>query len=510
MFDATPLARLYARWRLGRMNAIDPAKVQAAQLQRLLRRACLTRFGRDHGFADIRSPVAFQRAVPLRSYDAFWESYWKDSFPTLTDATWPGSVSFLAESSGTTSGKTKFLPISEEMVASNKRATLTMVALHFANKPDSRMLGGKSFMLGGSVAMTKRDGVPCGDLSGIAASRVPAWAKPYYYPPPELAEIADWEEKTTALAEDSVKQDIRALGGTTSWLLLYFDKLRKLHDKPDGKLTDFYPNLDMVVYGGVAFEPYRARFSEYIEGTDVDLREVYPASEGFLAIADRGVGEGLRLLLDNGLFYEFVPLEELEAENPTRHWIATAETGVNYAVVLSSCAGVWSYILGDTVRFVDLDPPRLLVTGRTSYYLSAFGEHVIAEEMEKAAAAAADAANAQLVDFSVTALYPNAESPRGRHLWFIEFTKPVEQEPMKRAAEAIDATLSEVNLDYRAHRAGGFGMDPPLVQQVPPGGFARWMRSRGKLGGQNKAPRVMTDPKLVESLREMSQETASP
>ena len=501
MFDATPFARLYARWRLSRLDALDPAEAQRRELRRLLRRAEATRFGQDHGFAKIDSPEAFQRAVPLRNYEAFWEDYWKDSFPQLTGASWPEPVRYLAESSGTSSGKTKFLPITSEMIASNQRASLTMVALHFAKQPDSRMLGGRNFMLGGSVAMTEREGVLCGDLSGIVARDVPRWARPYYYPPPELAQIADWEEKTAALARDSVKQNIRALGGTTSWLLLFFDSLRQIHGKPNGKLRDFYPNLEMVVVGGVALEPYREGLEDYIGGTDIDLREVYPASEGFLAVADRGVGEGLRMLLDNGLFYEFVPLEELGSANPTRHWIANVETGVNYAVVLSSCAGLFGYILGDTVRFVDRDPPRVLVTGRVSYYLSAFGEHVIDEELEKAATAAGEAAGAGIRDFSVAALYPNGARPRGRHLWMVEFTEARDEAALARAQDAIDSTLSELNLDYKAHRSGGFGMDSPIIEQIPPGGFAAWMKARGKLGGQNKTPRVISDPELLESLR---------
>ena len=505
MFDATPIARLYAHWRLSRMNALDPAKTQANELARLLRRARNTRFGRDHGFDRIDSPEAFQRAVPLRSYEAFWEGYWKDAFPGMKDATWPGATRYLAESSGTSSGKTKFIPVTDEMLASNQRAALTMTALHLAGMPGGCMLGGRNFMLGGSVAMKQYDGVLSGDLSGIAAREVPLWASPFYYPPRDLAEIGDWEEKTAALARESVKQDIRAMGATTSWLLLFFDSLRQFHGKPDGKLKDFYPNLEMVVVGGVALEPYRERLLDYIGDADIDLREVYPASEGFLAISDRGIGEGLRLLLDNGLFYEFVPLEELEAENPTRHWIGNVETGINYAVVLSTCAGLWAYILGDTVRFVDLDPPRLLVTGRVSYYLSAFGEHVIDEELEKAATAAAEAAGASIADFSVAALYPDGERPRGCHLWLIEFTEERGRDALTRAAEAIDTTLSALNLDYKAHRAGGFGMDPPLIEQLPAGGFARWMKTRGKLGGQNKVPRVISNPELLQSLREMAE-----
>jgi hypothetical protein len=245
----------------------------------------------------------------------------------------------------------------------------------------------------------------------------------------------------------------------------------------------------MLVHGGVSFAPYRSRVGELLAGSHAEAREVYPASEGFVAIADRGPDEGMRLLTDNGLFFEFVPVGELARPQPTRHWLATAETNVDYAVLLSSCAGLWSYLLGDTVRFVDLHPPRLFVTGRTSYGLSAFGEHLTGEQIDRAVGAAAKAVGGHVVDYTVGPVFEG----RGHHLYLVEFQPSVPPERLPTFCSILDAQLAETNADYAEHRKGDFGMDPPQARVVPPGGFAAWMKARGKLGGQNKVPRVLAD-----------------
>lgn len=509
--DATPLLRLYALYRLRRLKRLDPVRNQEALLLDLVRHAAGTRFGRDHGFSDIRSVADFQAQVPIGRYEAFWRDYWEAAFPDLTDLTWPGTIRYFAETSGTTTGKTKYIPVSQEMIAQFRRATLDLLAFHVANRPKSRILGGKSFMLGGSTAMREwGPGVFSGDLSGISALHVPSWAKPFYFPPKDLAVIGDWERKIREVGPRSLAEDIRLIGGTTSWLLLFLDGLADHRPGGSGRIVDYYPNLEMLVHGGVAFEPYRAQLERLLEGSKAELREVYPASEGFIAVGDRGPDDGLRLIVDGGLFYEFVPLDELETPAPTRRWLADVEVGVNYAVLLSTCSGMWSYVLGDTVRFVDLDPPRIVVTGRTSYQLSAFGEHLIGEEIEHAVAEAATEIEAHVVDFSVGAVYPSGPREVGGHLYVVEFLEGVpSDERVARFAERIDAGLSDANVDYRDHRAAGFGMHPPQVVAVPPGSFSEWMRRRGKLGGQNKVPRVINDRELFRSLRDFAAEVVA-
>jgi hypothetical protein len=385
MLDATPLLRLYAHYRMSRLATLDPETVQRNELLKLIARAKETRFAIDHAFGRIGNVADYQNAVPLRRYEDFWKRYWKERFPVLDSVTWPGRIPYFALTSGTATGATKYIPVSRDMVKANQRAVVDLLAHHIANRPQSRILGGKNFMLGGSTDLTLcAQGVAMGDLSGIAVNEVPWWVRNRYFPLRDLALISDWEEKIQRLASRSLEEDIRTIGGTPSWLLLFFERLHALKPKTSGRLAEYYPNLELLVHGGVNFAPYRQRFDGLLLGSHAETREVYPASEGFIALADRGPGEGLRLLLDNGLFFEFVPIDELDAPNPTRHWIATAQAGINYALIITSCAGLWSYLIGDTVRFIDLKPPRVLVTGRTSYSLSAFGEHLIGEEIEGA------------------------------------------------------------------------------------------------------------------------------
>ncbi|GAB5467804.1 MAG: GH3 auxin-responsive promoter family protein [Rhodospirillales bacterium] len=499
MIDATPLLRLYARWRLAKLRRENPLAQQRQALTRLLRRAAETRFGRDHDFAGLQSVEAFQTAVPLRRFEDFWKDYWQRDFPVLTDVSWPGTVPYFAKTSGTTSGASKYIPVTKGILDGNSRAILDLLSFHLEAKPNSRVLGGRTFMLGGTTALEGlAPGILAGDMSGISARAVPGWAKRFYYPPMELAEMSDWEAKMALLAADSPKRDIRLIGGTSSWLLLF---LQSLAETRPGGLVESYPNLELLIYGGIAFTPYRRQYESLLAGRDVDLREVYPASEGFLALADRGIGEGLRLQCDGGLFFEFVPVEELDSENPTRHWLGTAEIGVNYALALSSPAGAFAYILGDTVRLVSLDPPRILITGRTATSLSAFGEHLIEEEIQQALTEASTALNLAVTDFSVGPVFPLAEERRGHHLYIVEFSEGLpESERLARFASLIDETLCRINDDYRDHRDGDLQMKAPEVLAAPPGTFFAWMKARGRLGGQNKVPRVIADPELLESL----------
>jgi len=504
MIDATPILRALSRRRLARLARQDTHAVQQAQLMRLVRRAAGTRFGVDHGFAAITGITDFQRRVPLRRYEDFRAEYWQAGFPELVDVTWPGRTPWFARTSGTSSGNSKYIPVTRAILAGYRRAVLDMLAFHLQARPQSRVLGGRSFMLGGSTDLERlAPGVEAGDISGIAAREAPLWARAFTFPPPRLARIHDWERKMAALAPLSLESDIRLIGGTASWLLLF------LHDLMQRRGTDLrgcYPALDLIVYGGVAFAPYRAQFETLVAGTGIDLREVYPASEGFLAVADRGVDEGLRLQVDGGLFYEFVPVEALGEAEPPRAWLGTVETGVNYAVALSTPAGLWAYLLGDTVRFVDVDPPRILVTGRVSTSLSAFGEHLIEEEIVRGVTEAAAAIGAEVADFTVAPVFPHAGARRGRHRFVVEFATPVAGGAGERFATRLDAALAALNADYAAHRAGDVQMLGPEVVVAPPGTFAAWMKARGRLGAQNKVPRVLADAAKLDDLVALSRQ----
>ena len=503
MLDATPLLKLYARRRAGRLSRMDPAEAQRAQLAALLQAAAGTRFGRDHGFGAIRSPADFKAAVPLRAYAEFWRDYWQPAFPRLDGVSWPGLIPFFAVTSGTTGDATKYIPVSAAMVRSNRKAALDLLVHHVVNRPHTHVFGGLNFMLGGSTDLAERaPGIHSGDLSGIALKTVPWWVRSRRYPPLDLALVADWEKKVQRLAESALHRDVRSIGGTPSWLLILFDRMAALRGASRLPLHAFWPELELVVHGGVNFAPYRSQFEALLEGSHAELREAYAASEGFIASADRGPGEGMRLNLDHGMFFEFIPAEELGSASPTRHWVGDAEPGVNYAVAVSSCAGVWSYLIGDTVRLVSRDPARVVVTGRTAYGLSAFGEHLIGEEIEEAVSRAAAAIGAAVADYSVGAIFPETAGELGGHLYVVEFAGALPSGgALAEFAEAIDSYLGANNEDYAAHRSGGFGMKAPAILVMRHGGFAAWMKARGRLGGQHKVPRVINDPALFAGLR---------
>lgn len=492
MIDAA--LKFYARRRRETLADEDAAAAQERQLLALLARAKNTKFGRDHGFSSIHNMRDFQSAVPLRRYEAMWNDYWKAPFPTLTDISWPGIIPFFAVSSGTTSGTSKFIPVSHEMNRANTRAGFDLLAHHLAARPNSRPLSGKIFMLGGSTALVERaPGVHSGDLSGIAVQRLPWWLRGFTFPPPDVARESDFEKKVERIVELAERANISVLGGTPSWLLLLFERQAAKLRRP-AKARDLYPHLELLVHGGVNFKPYRARFEAFLDGA-AELREIYAASEGFVALQDETPDDGLRLIADNGLFFEFVPVEELESTSPTRHTIADAEIGVNYALVLSNCAGAFAYIIGDTVRFVSKAPPRILVTGRTSYFMSAFGEHLIGEEIESAVAEAAAEIGIAVTDFSM-----GAEFAPSRHLYVVEFSDAPPADALAHVAARIDESLQTRNDDYRAHR-GDTSLRAPQILAVPPGTFAAWMKSRGRLGGQNKVPRVINDTELFAALK---------
>ncbi len=440
--------------------------------------------------------AGYQRRVALSSYEPFAAQWWQGRFPRVGGATWPGPIRYFAQSSGTTGGPTKRIPVSPALLAGNRGAALDTLAWHLANHPGSRVLSGRNLILGGSTALRRlAPGIRAGDLSGVAAAEVPPWARPFTAPPRALALLPDWREKVARIAPLSLTQAITGLSGTPSWMLLFFETAAAL--RPGARLAQLYPRLELVIHGGVGFAPYREAFAHWLEGSAASTREVYAASEGFVAIADRGDDEGLRLVLDRGLFFEFVRPADLASANPDRRWIADAELGVEYALVLSSNAGLWSYVVGDTVTLTERHPARLRVTGRIGWSLSVAGEHLIGAELDTAITVAARRVGRQVADYAAAAVPPDARDSRGGHLFAVELDAPADAAVFARA---LDAALAAGNDDYATHRAGDFGLRPPELRLLPPGAFARWMAARGKLGGQNKVPRVIADPSQMAAL----------
>jgi len=495
MIDATLPLRVYAARRRVARDHLDAIETQTRTLLSLVGRAKTTRFGRDHDFASIRSVADFQARVPLRTYDEMWRDQGAAAFPLFDDLSWPGRVPYFAVSSGTATGRTKYLPVTSAMVRSNRKAGLDVLVDHVTARPRSRIFAGLSFMLGGSTALVEEaPGVFSGDLSGIATKTLPFWIRGRSFPDLSLAVMSDWREKIERLSTAALDRDIRVLTGVPAWVLELLDRMSALRAERGEDPTRPLSNLELFVHGGVDFQPYRERFERRFAGLDVDMREVYPASEGFIAHADRGPGDGMRLHLDHGLFFEFVPVEEVGNDRPTRHWVGDLETGRDYAIVMTTCAGLFAYVLGDVVRFVDRKVPRLLVSGRLGRGLSLFGEHLIGAEIEAAVARAASVIGAEVTDFSVGPLFADENGGRDGHLFVVEFVS--HPDGIERFASIIDDELCRLNDDYRSHRTEDVGIAPPLVRVAPPGSFAAWMRARGREGGQHKVPRAISDPVL--------------
>ncbi len=502
MLDPTPAFRLLAARRGRTLDALSPASAQLRVLERLLARAADTRFGRAHGFARIRGPADYARAVPCRTWQQFWDEWWQPAFPVLTDVSWPGRIPFFAETSGTTSGITKHIPVSRSMLRANRRAALDLVFSHLRHDPHSRFFAGPGLILGGSTALTRlAPGVASGDLSGIVAATMPAWTRGRALPSPATALTADWERKLARVVDEALGADLRSIAGTTSWLVVLFERLLAAANATTGAATlaELFPNLELVIHGGVGFSPYRRRVTALL-GHGPRPVEVYPASEGFIGYQDGPEEAGLRVPLDNGIFFEFVPADELDAPAPRRFWVGDVEPGRDHALVLSTNAGLFSYVIGDLVRVVSRDPFRLVVAGRTAHGLSAFGEHLSGGELDRAVEAAAHAAGLHVTDYTVGVLMPDDADPRGGHLFAVECAGTPPGDAPALFARVLDATLAAGNADYAAHRGGG--MRPPDIRLLPRGRFAHWMHARGRLGGQNKVPRVVTDPALLARLLE--------
>lgn len=492
----------YAHHRTRQLDRMDAGVMQHNTLLRLVRTARNTTFGRDHDFARITSVADYQARVPVREYEWFWDNYWKAAYPRIDNITWPGKVPYFALSSGTTSGATKYVPVSWEMVKSNKKTAFTTIALFRHAYPAAKLFTGKFFFLGGSTDLRPQvDGSLAGDLSGIAAREVYEFLRPYTFPPVDLGLLTDWKEKVRRIVDLGVRERITAISGIPSWMELVFEQAFQVTGKRT--LAEVWPDLRLVIHGGTKFDPYRDRFRELIGSDAVQFCEVYPCSEGFVATEDPRY-RMLRVVPDHDVFFEFVPFREfgddgkLHTAHPTRHTLANVEIGTQYAIVVSSCAGLWSYLIGDTVAFESRTPPLIRFTGRTKYFLSAFGEHLISEETENAVAHACRLLGVQSRDFHVGAVFPSDTKNPGHHLYLVEFADAVPD--LDRFAAELDAVLIGGNEDYAAHRAGNLTMRMPEVRGVRRGGFAEWMKARGKFGGQNKVPRMDNSGKLTQDM----------
>jgi len=468
-----------------------PAETQHSQFQNLVKKAANTSFGKDHGFQSIKTYEDFRERVPVRDYEGL-SGYIDRIVKGEKDVLWPGKPKYLAKTSGTTSG-TKYIPITGDSIPNHINGAKDALLSYIHETGHSAFLDGKLIFLSGSPVLTENSGIKTGRLSGISNHFVPSYLRTNQMPSYETNCIEDWEMKVDRIVDETLAARMTLISGIPPWVQMYFDRLI---EKTGKKVKDIFPDFSVFVYGGVNFNPYRARLYDSI-GKKIDSVELYPASEGFIAFQDSQDDEGMLILLNSGIFYEFIPTEEYFSDNPTRISIGDVELGKNYAVVLNSNAGLWGYSIGDTVKFVSKDPYRILVTGRIKHFISAFGEHVIGEEVEKAMKVALDRfPEVEVTEFTVA---PQVTPDEGLplHEWYIEFKKPPENQELFE--KVLDETLQKVN-SYYFDLVSGAVLRPLKIVPLRTDSFVDHMKSVGKLGGQNKVPRLSNDRVIVDNL----------
>ena len=472
-----------------RHNAIA---LQQKTFTNLINDAKNTAFGKDHHFGEITSYEDFKKNVPVRDYEEL-RPYIDRVTHGEVNVLWPGKPAYLAKTSGTTSG-VKYIPISKESMPEHIKAARNALLSYIHETGNADFVDGKMIFLQGSPILDEKAGVSTGRLSGIVAHHVPAYLQKNRLPSYQTNCIDDWEEKVDAIVKETVKEDMRLISGIPPWCQMYFDRLSAVSGGK--KIKDIFPNFKLYVHGGVNYEPYRARMEESI-GFKIDSIETYPASEGFIAFQDSQKEKGLLLMVDAGIFYEFIPSDEYFNDTPTRINLKDVELDKNYALIMNTSAGLWGYSLGDTVKFVSKNPYRIIVSGRIKHYISAFGEHVIGEEVEQALMSVAAEEDVDVIEFTVAPQVSPKAGELPYHEWFVEF----EQTPdnLSGFAAALDDMLRTKNIYYDDLIRGNI-LQPLKIRPLQKNAFINYMKSVGKLGGQNKTPRLSNDRTIASVL----------
>jgi len=467
-----------------------PVETQQRVFNSLIQNAAETSFGKDHGFKNIKTYQDFQNQVPIRDYEAL-KPYVDRMVAGEENILWRGRPLYFAKTSGTTSGA-KYIPLTKESMPTHIEAARNAILMYIAETGKSKFVDGKMIFLQGSPVLTEKNGIKLGRLSGIVAHYVPAYLQKNRMPSWETNCIEDWDTKVSAIVDETLPKNMTVISGIPSWVQMYFEKLI---EKSGKKVGDLFKNFNLFIYGGVNYEPYRSKFENLI-GRKVDSIELYPASEGFFAFQDSQTEKGMLLQLNSGMFFEFVKADEFFEEIPKRLTIGEVELYVNYVMLVSSNAGLWAYNIGDTIQFTSLKPYRVTVSGRIKHFISAFGEHVIGKEVEQALKDGIESTEAQVSEFSVAPqISPEIGLPY--HEWFIEFEKRPKN--LHTLATRIDQSLQEQN-SYYLDLIEGKVLQPLKISEVKKNGFQDYMKSIGKLGGQNKLPRLANDRKIADKL----------
>lgn len=482
----------YARW-VNQQNAWwinNPIKAQKKVFKSLMSKAEKTAFGKEHGFATISSYKDFKSAVPVRDYEGL-KPYIKRALDGEKDVLWKGLPLYFCKTSGTTSG-TKYIPISKDSMPYHLKGAKDAILSYVYETSCAGFLNGKNIFIQGSPELDYSKSAPLGRLSGIVAHHVPWYLQRDNTPNFETNCIEEWEEKIEAIIEETISENMTLISGIPPWIQMYFERLKERTGK---EIKDVFPNYSLMVYGGVNFEPYKKRFLELV-GKDVPSIETYPASEGFIAYQDKQDVEGLLLCVNHGIFYEFIEASLFFEDKAERISLADVELGKDYVVILNTNAGLWGYNIGDTVRFVSTSPYRVVVSGRIKHFTSAFGEHVIAKEVEEALYGVVKKYDAIVSEFHVA---PEVSPSNGLpyHEWFVEFRK--QPNDMTSFSEDLDVAMQNQNTYYKDLIDGKI-LKPLVIRKVQENGFLKYMKSEGKLGGQNKPPRLANNRKLANSL----------
>lgn len=482
---ATRIAKKTAKW----VN--KPVVSQERVFKNLLKSAENTSFGKDHNFASIKSHAEFVAKVPIRDYEAL-KPYVERVVEGKSDILWPGKPIYFAKTSGTTSGA-KYIPITKTSIKHQVNASRNAILNYIHETGNTNFVNGGMIFLQGSPELTEKNGIKLGRLSGISAHYVPNYLQKNRLPSWETNCIEDWETKVDAIVEETINEDMTVIAGIPSWVQMYFEKLNARAKKPVG---DLFPNFQLFIYGGVNYEPYRDKFESLI-GRGVDSIELFPASEGFFAYQNSQKEKGMLLLLNSGIFYEFIKADEFFEENPKRITIKDVELHINYVMIISTDAGLWAYNLGDTIQFISMKPYKIIVSGRIKHFISAFGEHMIAKEVEEAMQLAITQTDAVVNEFTVAPQITPKGEQLPYHEWLIEFENIPSD--MNGFIAILDQSLQEQNSYYYDLISGSI-LQPLKITPIASGGFLGYMKSIGKLGGQNKVQRLSNDRKVADEL----------
>ncbi len=500
-----PFNAAFSWWIKKRMKNIShavesPLLTQKNIFDTLIGKAKNTVFGKKYAFYQITNFDDFKSKVPLHTYEDLYP-YIEKIIEGKSDILWPGKIKWFSKSSGTTNAKSKIIPVSKDAIFDcHYKGGKDLLSVYHHRNEKAKLFGGKHLILGGSSELNKlgKDSY-IGDLSAIIIRNLPFWTEIRRTPKRKIALMSNWDKKIDLMSNSVLKEDVRIVAGVPSWMLVL---LQEVLEKSDGKtIKDIWPKLQMYMHGGVNFEPYQNQFKELFKGLDINYYQTYNASEGFFGLQYNNEDDDMILLLDHGIYYEFIPMDQFDGVNSKTINLNEVEVDKNYGLVISTNAGLWRYIIGDTIKFTSTKPYKIKVTGRTKHFINAFGEELIIENTDQAITKASSEMGAKIVDYTVAPIYIDG-SNRGGHEWLIEFEK--EPTNLNEFTKSLDDALKKLNSDYEAKRFNNMILQPPTIQKLSKGTFHNWLSSKDKMGGQNKIPRLSNNRTFVEELLKLN------